>query len=91
MRRLFAITRDLTGTLPKLPGVYPDSRGPIMRGLIDGDLKLSVARWRMPGPPRFGGAPITTIRNTKSTPKRRWLGPSSRCLMTVTRHGMTRS
>jgi len=33
-----------------------------------------MARWGMPGPPQFGGAPITNIRNVKSPHWRRWLG-----------------
>ncbi len=31
MRRLFGVARDLTGNLPSLPGVYPDSLAPIVR------------------------------------------------------------
>ena len=35
--------------------------------LIHGDEReLVMARWGMPGPPQFGGAPITNIRNVKS-------------------------
>jgi putative SOS response-associated peptidase YedK len=36
-----------------------------------------MARWRMPGPPQFGGAPITNIRNVGSPDWRRWLGPAT--------------
>ena len=35
----------------------------------------------MPGPPQFGGAPITNIRNVKSAHWRRWLRPENRCLV----------
>ena len=35
----------------------------------------------MPGPPAFGGAPITNIRNTKSPHWRRWLKPENRCVV----------
>ena len=38
----------------------------------------------MPGPPAFGGAPITNIRNTKSPHWRRWLKPESRCVVPLT-------
>ena len=38
----------------------------------------------MPGPPQFGGAPITNIRNLKSPHWLRWLGPSSRCIVPAT-------
>jgi putative SOS response-associated peptidase YedK len=40
---------------------------------------LTLARWGMPGPPQFGGAPITNIRNTKSSHWRSWLKPEHRC------------
>jgi putative SOS response-associated peptidase YedK len=35
----------------------------------------------MPGPPQFGGAPITNIRNVRSPHWRRWLRQSSRCIV----------
>lgn len=43
-----------------------------------------MLRWGMPGPPQFGGAPITNIRNTKSALWRRWLRPESRCVVPFT-------
>ena len=82
MRRLFAIERDLTGNLPPMPGVYPDLPAPIVR-VADGMRQLALARWGMPGPPQFGGAPITNIRNTSSPHWRRWLGPANRCLVPI--------
>ena len=82
MRRLFEIERDLTGNLPPMPGVYPDMPAPIVR-VADGMRELALARWGMPGPPQFGGAPITNIRNTSSPHWRRWLGPANRCLVPV--------
>ena len=38
----------------------------------------------MPGPPQFGGHPITNVRNVQSPHWRRWLGPKSRCLVPMT-------
>jgi putative SOS response-associated peptidase YedK len=38
----------------------------------------------MPGPPQFGGAPITNIRNAKSPHWRRGLQPASRCVVPFT-------
>jgi putative SOS response-associated peptidase YedK len=58
--------RDLTGNLPPMPGVFPDYPAPIVRNGPDGVRELMLARWGMPGPPQFGGAPITNIRNTAS-------------------------
>jgi putative SOS response-associated peptidase YedK len=38
----------------------------------------------MPGPPAYGGAPITNIRNVKSAHWRAWLKPENRCLVPFT-------
>ena len=84
MRWLFAIDRDLVGNLPPLPGVFPDMLAPIVRVGADGLRELAMARWGMPGPPQFGGLPVTNIRNTASPHWRGWLGSSSRCLVPVT-------
>jgi putative SOS response-associated peptidase YedK len=40
-----------------------------------------LARWRMPGPPRFGDAPITNFRNTASPHWRSWLNVEQRCVV----------
>jgi hypothetical protein len=66
MRRLFATSRDLTGNLPPIPGVFPNSMAPVVRRSADGERELTMMRWGMPGPPQFGGAPITNIRNRSS-------------------------
>jgi len=57
-----------------LPPIFPDQLAPIVRVGADEDRELVMARWGMPGPPQFGGAPITNIRNVKSPHWRRWLG-----------------
>jgi hypothetical protein len=36
---------------------------PIVRVGADGERELVMARWGMPGPPEYGGAPVTNIRN----------------------------
>jgi putative SOS response-associated peptidase YedK len=72
--------RDTTGNLPPLPGVFPDYSAPIVRNADDGVRELVMARWGMPGPPQFGGAPITNIRNVSSPHWRPWLGKASRCV-----------
>lgn len=38
-------------------------------------------RWGLPGPPQFDGAPVTNVRNPKSSHWRRLLGPEDRCLV----------
>ena len=73
--------RDITGNLPAMPGVFPDYLAPIVRNAPDGARELMMARWGMPGPPQFGGAPITNIRNTKSPHWRAWLKPENRCVV----------
>ena len=82
MCRLFAIAHDLTGNLPPLPDVFPDQLAPIVRA-AEGERRLEMMRWGMPGPPQYGGAPVTNIRNTNSPHWRAWLAPEHRCLVPV--------
>lgn len=82
IRHLFRVARDMTGNLPPLPSVFPDGLAPVVRS-ADGERELTMMRWGMPGPPQFGGAPVTNIRNTKSPHWRRWLKPENRCLVPV--------
>ncbi|RBP17662.1 putative SOS response-associated peptidase YedK [Roseiarcus fermentans] len=84
IRDLFAVEHDRTGNLPPLPAIFPDQMAPIVRVGADGGRELVMARWGMPGPPQFGGAPITNIRNVKSPHWRRWLGQASRCVVPAT-------
>ena len=84
IRHAFRVTRDRIGNLPPLPGVFPDYEAPIVRNLVDGERELVLARWGMPGPPQFGGAAITNIRNTTSPHWRAWLDPMFRCLVPAT-------
>jgi putative SOS response-associated peptidase YedK len=37
--------------------------------------ELTMMRWGMPAPPKFGG-PVTNIRNTSSPHRRGWLKPA---------------
>jgi putative SOS response-associated peptidase YedK len=64
-----------------MPGIFPDFIAPIVRHAPDGIRELAMARWGMPGPPAFGGAPITNIRNVKSPHWRAWLKPENRCVV----------
>jgi putative SOS response-associated peptidase YedK len=41
----------------------PDQEAPVIRN-SGGDRELIKMRWGMPPPPKFGGAPVTNIRNT---------------------------
>jgi putative SOS response-associated peptidase YedK len=75
---------DRAGNLPPLPGIFPDYAAPIVRNGPDGVRELMLARWGMPGPPQFGGAPITNIRNTASPHWRAWLKTEHRCVVPFT-------
>jgi putative SOS response-associated peptidase YedK len=76
--------RDMSGILPPMPEIVPDQMAPIVRNAPDGVRELVMVRWGIPGPPQFGGAPITNIRNTKSPHWRGWLTPPHRCVVPFT-------
>jgi putative SOS response-associated peptidase YedK len=80
IRQLFKVQRDSAGNLPSMPGVFPDYEGPVVRNHAEGR-ELIKMRWGMPPPPKFGGPPVTNIRNTSSPHWRGWLKPESRCLV----------
>jgi putative SOS response-associated peptidase YedK len=61
-------------------GVFPDCPAPVIRN-AGADRELTMMRWGMPPPPKFGGPPVTNIRNTSSPHWRAWLKPESRCLV----------
>jgi putative SOS response-associated peptidase YedK len=84
IRDWFRTRYDRTGNLPLLPGIFPDQMAPIVRIGADGERELVMARWGMPGPPQYGGAPVTNIRNLSSPHWRDWLGRGNRCLVPAT-------
>src|SRR6202030_4557964 len=84
IRDWFRARHDRTGNLPLFPGIFPDQMAPIVRNGADGERELVMARWGMPGPPQFGGAPITNIRNVGSPHWRGWLGKHNRCIVPAT-------
>jgi putative SOS response-associated peptidase YedK len=47
IRRLFAVTKDSTGKLPSMPGIFPDYPAPIVFN-AEGGRELAMARWGMP-------------------------------------------
>jgi putative SOS response-associated peptidase YedK len=66
--------------LPPMPGVFPDYPAPVVRN-AGAERELTMMRWGMLPPPKFGGAPVTNIQNTSSPHWRGWLKPESRCLV----------
>ncbi len=81
---LFAVRHDRADNLPPLPAIFPDQMAPFVRVREDGERELLLARWGMPGPPQFGGQPVTNIRSVKSPHWRRWLAKRSRCIVPAT-------
>jgi putative SOS response-associated peptidase YedK len=86
IRDLFDAMEDRSGNLPSMPGVFPDYAAPIVRRDGDERLELTRARWGIPSPAfalkgKKVDRGVTNIRNTKSPHWRRWLSPSSRCLV----------
>jgi putative SOS response-associated peptidase YedK len=84
IRDWFRAGNDRTGSLPLFPGIFPDQMAPIVRNGADCERELVMARWGMPGPSQFGGAPITNIRNVGSPHWRGWLGKHNRCIVPAT-------
>jgi len=84
IRDWFRARHDRTGNLPLFPGIFPDQIAPIVRTGTDGERELAMARWGMPGPPQYGGAPVTNIRNLASPHWQGWLGRRNRCLVPAT-------
>src|ERR1700730_8407721 len=78
--RLFKIMNRYVGNLPPMPGVFPDYPAPVVRN-AGAERQLTMMRWGMPPPPKFGGPPVTNIRNTSSPHWRASLKPESRCLV----------
>jgi putative SOS response-associated peptidase YedK len=88
MRSLFRVTKDRTGNLPSLTGIFPDYPAPIVR-IADGERELTSARWGMPSPAfalkgKAVDPGVTNVRNTSSPHWRRWLGPANRCIVPFT-------
>jgi putative SOS response-associated peptidase YedK len=84
IRALFRTAHDRTGNLPAFPGIFPDQLAPMVRNSVDGERELVMARWGMPGPPQFGGQPVTNIRNVASAHWHGWLSVRNRCLVPAT-------
>jgi putative SOS response-associated peptidase YedK len=62
---LFRVMNRYVGNLAPMPGVFPDYPAPVVRN-AGTERDLTMMRWGMPPPPKFGGPPITNIRNTSS-------------------------
>jgi len=64
--------------------MFPDYPAPVLRD-DHGQCEMVMMRWGMPPPPpKFGGPPVTNIRNTSSPHWRGWLKTDNRCLVPAT-------
>ena len=77
---LFRAVNQSVGNLAPMPGVFPDYPAPVVRN-AGAERELTMMRWGMPAPPKFGGPPVTNIRNTASPHWRGRLKPDNRCLV----------
>lgn len=64
--------------------VFPKSFGPVLKLGENGKLEWQKRRWGLPGPPQFGSAAVTNIRNIKSPHWRSLLKQEFRCLVPFT-------
>jgi hypothetical protein len=78
--RLFRKVNRYVGNVAPMPGVFPDYPAPVIRNAGD-EREMVLMRWGMPPPPKFGGPPVTNIRNTSSPHWRAWMKPENRCLV----------
>ena len=62
----FRVSRDNTGDMPPVTGVFPDYPARTVVRNQSTERELSMMRWGMPPPPKFGGLPLTNIRNSSS-------------------------
>jgi putative SOS response-associated peptidase YedK len=69
---LFRKANRYIGNLAPMPGVFPDYPAPIIRYAGD-EREMVLMRWGMPPPPKFGGPPVTNMRNTSSPHLRSWM------------------
>jgi putative SOS response-associated peptidase YedK len=76
------VERDRAHNMGDIPEIYPDQDAPVIRA--GSAIEALPMRWGMPGPPQFGGRPVTNIRNLASPHWRRWLDPAQRCLVPAT-------
>jgi mannose-6-phosphate isomerase-like protein (cupin superfamily) len=89
IRRVAKAMRDMTGNLPALPAIFPDTPAPVVRTGEDGARELVMMRWGLPSPAfalkgRKTDPGVTNVRNVTSPHWRRWLGVEHRCVVPFT-------
>lgn len=80
--------RDKAGWNEPSRDIYPGTLAPIVRVAEDGEREIVNATWGMPTPPAYikgnYDPGVVNIRNVNSPHWRRWLGPTSRCVVPFT-------
>jgi hypothetical protein len=61
-----ALPATASATSRRCLGFFPDYPAPMVRN-ASGERELIVMRWGMPASPRFGGPPLTNVRNITLT------------------------
>ncbi|MEH6719146.1 MAG: SOS response-associated peptidase family protein [Aurantimonas endophytica] len=82
-------TRDRTGNLSPVLGVFPDDPAPVVRNGEDGERELTMMRWGMPSPEfvlqgRIVDSGVTNLPDVTLQHWHRWLGPANRCVVPFT-------
>ena len=62
---LFRVINRYVGNLPPHARRVSRYPAPVVRN-AGAERELTMMRWGMPPPPKFGGPPVTNIRNTSS-------------------------
>jgi putative SOS response-associated peptidase YedK len=75
---LFRVINSYVGNLSPMPRGFPTNLPPVVRN-AGAERELTMMRWDMPPPPKFGGPPVTKIR----AHWRGWVKPESRRLVPV--------
>ena len=63
--RFFGWSTNMLAIWRRCRGSFPDYPAPVVRN-EDGQREMVMMRWGMPPAPKFGGPPVTNIRNTSS-------------------------
>ena len=84
IRDLFSVKHDRAGNLRLCRRTFRINSRRSSGLAADGERELVTARWGMPGPPQYGGQPVTNIRNVASPHWRGWLGKRNRCVVPAT-------
>jgi putative SOS response-associated peptidase YedK len=84
IRQLARVMHGNIGTLPSLPGIFPDQLAPVICNAKNGERALELMRWGFPPAAKVGIGPVINVRNANTSFWRAWLKPAYRCLVPAT-------